>query len=228
MHLREKHANERHTCHICGAGFSQKRTLARHTLIHLDDKPFACDRCGYTCRRKQDLARHVHAMHSGKVRRKAHEERIADVLHTLQIKFTREYTIKARTFADRQFARIDFHINMPWGWLLFEVDEMAHCKYNVADECRRMEAIWLHTKAKFPEKQLHVIRYNPHAYKQDGVVLKPTQEQRVASIKESLAYVPHAQFVITYIYYRCTGNNPAITSDPGYTLAEFVRPNNTG
>ena len=79
MHLREKHANEQHICQICGAGFSQKRTLERHILIHLDDKPFACDRCGYTCRRKQDLIRHVHAMHSGKVRRKAHEERIADV-----------------------------------------------------------------------------------------------------------------------------------------------------
>ena len=85
-----------------------------------------------------------------------------------------------------------------------------------------------HMKAKFPDKFLHVIRYNPHNYKQDGTTIKHTPEQRVASIKASLAYVPNSQFVITYLYYRCTGHSPAITSDPGYTLGEFVRQNNAG
>jgi hypothetical protein len=160
---------------------------------------------------------------SSKVRRKRHEELVAKLFSTLQVTFTREFTVQVSTFAGRRSARIDFQISMSWGWLLFEVDEMAHCKYNISDECLRMAAISNYLRQKAPGLRLHIVRYNSHAYKQDGVVVKPTQEERVASIKESLAYIPETYFVITYLYYRSAGERPAITLDPEYTLKEYVR-----
>ena len=87
----------------------------------------------------------------------------------------------------------------------------------------RMAAIANHLKQNSPGMRLHIIRYNSHAFKQDGVVRKPTQEERVASIKESLAYVPETDFVIAYLYYRGSGGRPAITLDPQYTLQKYVR-----
>ena len=71
--------------------------------------------------------------------------------------------------------------------------------------------------------KLHVVRYNSHALKHDGVVSKPSQEERVESIKASLAYVPESDFVITYLYYRSSEGRPAITFDPEYTLQHYVR-----
>ena len=86
-----------------------------------------------------------------------------------------------------------------------------------------MAAIADYLRQTAPELSLHIARYNSHAFRQDGVVCKPTQEERVASIKESLAYVPEADFVITYLYYRSSGGRPAITMDPEYTLQNYVR-----
>ena len=140
--------------------------------------------------------------------------------------FTREFTIRVCTFGARKSARIDFHISFPWGWLLFEVDEMAHSRhsrYSVSDECLRMAAIATYLRQTAPGLKLHIVRYNSHAYRQDGVVCKPTQEERVASIKESLAYVPETDFAITHLYYRSSGGRPAITLDPHYTLQQYVR-----
>ena len=223
LHMREAHANDDHVCQECGAKFKRKRALERHMLCHNEEKPIACRQCGYKCRRKQDLKSHMRAMHSGKIRRKSHEEAVERIFYDLRITFTREFTVNVRTFASRKFARIDFHINKPWGWLLFEVDEMAHCTYNVSDECIRMHAIWQYLKARHPGMRLHIIRYNSHAYKEDGTVIKPSPTQRITSITESLSYVPETDFVITYLYYRRAGGRPAITLDPEYTLQDYVR-----
>ena len=80
LHVREKHATNAHVCQTCGSEFTHRRALERHVLVHSADKPIACAQCGYTCKRKQDLTRHVRAMHSGKVRRRQHEELLANFL----------------------------------------------------------------------------------------------------------------------------------------------------
>ena len=225
LHVREKHGtNNTNVCQTCGLAFTQRRALERHLLCHSDDKPIACTHCGYRCKRKQDLDRHLRTMHSaGKARRKRHEEFLAGFFRTLQITFTREFTVKVDTFGGRRSARIDFFIPMSFGWLLFECDELQHSSYTVAHECQRMQAIWEHHRQRYPDERLHIVRYNSHAYKQDGTIVKPTQEERVASIKESLAYIPETKFVITYLYYRTTAGFPAVTLDPEYTLKEYVR-----
>lgn len=226
LHMRERHGGQgQYTCQICAAEFAQQRTLDRHMLCHGQEKPFACSQCGYTCRRKQDLVCHVAAMHdSSKARRKRHEELVAQLFCSLRVTFTREFTVRVCTFGSRKSARIDFQISFPWGWLLFEVDEYAHTRYSIQDECMRMAAIATYLRQSAPGLRLHIVRYNSHAFKKDGgVIVKPTQEERVASIKECLAYVPETDFVITYLYYRSNDGRPAITSDPEYTLQEYVR-----
>ena len=225
LHMRERHGGQdRYTCQICAAEFAQQRTLDRHMLCHKDEKAFACSLCGYTCKRRQDLVCHVAAMHDpAKIGRKRHEELVARLFCSLRVSFTREFTIRVRTFGSRTSARIDFHINMPWGWLLFEVDEMAHNKYSISEECMRMAAIANHLKQNSPGMKLHIVRYNSHAFKQDGVVCKPSQEERVESIKANLAYVPDSDFVITYLFYRSANGRPAVTLDAEYTLQHYVR-----
>ena len=221
--MREKHASCAHLCQTCGLEFTHKRALERHLLCHSDDKPIACTECGYTCKRKQDIARHMRAMHSGKVRRKRHEEFLASFFASLQVTFTREYTIKIATFDGRKSARIDFYIPMSWGFLLFECDEMQHSSYNVLHECQRMEAIRNFHDQRYSDSSLHLVRYNSHAYKQDGEVKKPTQQDRIATIHECLEYVPERRFVITYVYYRAEQGRVAIAAHPEYTLQQYVR-----
>ena len=224
LHVREKHASNAHVCQTCGAEFTHKRTLDRHKLCHSDYMHFCCTLCGYQCRRKQDLDRHLRAMHSGRPHRKIHEEHLASFFCALDITFTREYTVNAPTFGGRKFARIDFYIPfLEWGDLLFECDELQHTAYSVANECQRMAAIYAFHKQKHPGRRLHIVRFNPHPYKQDGTIKKPTDEERKSSIQECLAYVPKTHFEITYLFYRNIGCVPAVTLDQNYTLREYVR-----
>jgi len=162
-------------------------------------------------------------MHSGKVRRKRHEEALASFFVTLGINFTREFVVKVATFSGRKSARVDFYIPMHWGSLLFEVDEMQHSSYNVLQECQRMDAIRKFHDQHYSDSSLHIVRYNSHAYKQDGEVKKPTQEERMAIIQDCLAYVPEGRFVITYVYYRAEHERVAISTHPEYTLQQYVR-----
>ena len=89
LHVREKHGSNAHVCQTCGLEFTHRRAMERHILCHSDVMHYGCTLCGYKCRRKQDLDRHLRTMHSGKVRRKRHEEvlanffqHIADNLHS--------------------------------------------------------------------------------------------------------------------------------------------------
>ena len=223
LHVKETHASRAHICEMCGLEFTHRRALERHLLCHSDEKPIACAKCGYACKRKQDLHRHTRAMHSGKPRRKQHEEILAGFFTSLHVTFTREYTLKIATFGGRKSARVDFYIPMPWGALLFECDEMQHSCYNVLHECKRMESIRDFYVRRFPDCLLHIVRYNSHAYKQDGLVRKPTHEERTATIKECLAYVPTVAFVITYVYYRAQHGCAVIATHPEYTLQQYVR-----
>ena len=224
LHVKEKHASGAHACQTCGLEFTHRRTLDRHILCHSAEKPIACAQCGYRCKRKQDLEQHIRCMHTGKPRRKRHEECLASFFLTLSIDFTRECVIKVDTFAGRRSARVDFVISMPFGYILFECDEFQHSAYSISNECQRMEALWGYHRLRYPDACLHIIRYNSHAYKEGGEIKKPTQQERAASIQECLAYVPADKFVITYLYYRTEHGRVAITTHPDYTLQQYVRP----
>ena len=86
-----------------------------------------------------------------------------------------------------------------------------------------MTAIWEYYRQRFPDDRLHIVRYNSHAYKQDGVIKKPSDQERMTRIQACLSYVPESPFVVTYIFYRLVGGVPAVTLDPAYTLREYAR-----
>ena len=200
----------------------QKRVLERHMLCH-QEATLMCDQCGYKCRRKQDLARHVRAMHTGKVRRRRHEEFIATLFRNVGVIFIREFVIRVATYAGRKFARIDFYIEMAWGDLYVECDEAQHQVIAIGDECKRMAAIWWHHRQCKPDRRLHIVRFNPTAYKEDGRIERATEDEQKESLLQALAYVPEAPFTISYLFYRVVNGQPAVTLDTDYTLREYVR-----
>jgi hypothetical protein len=106
---------------------------------------------------------------------------------------------------------------------LFEVDEMQHSSYRILHECQRMEALRRYHDQRYPAVALHIVRYNPQAYKQDGEVKKPTLQERTARIQECLEYVPESRFVISYVYYRTNSGRLAISDHPEYTLQQYAR-----
>ncbi|ELU18669.1 hypothetical protein CAPTEDRAFT_131120, partial [Capitella teleta] len=50
-------------CTICEKGFTAKTSLARHLRIHTGEKPFTCPVCAYASKKKDNLMRHVKAIH---------------------------------------------------------------------------------------------------------------------------------------------------------------------
>ena len=224
LHVKEKHGPNAHVCHICGQEFTYQRVLDRHMLCHDDNKPISCSVCGYTCKRRQDLIRHRKAMHSAdKPRRKRHEDTVASIFVDLGVRFTREFVVNVRTFAERRSARIDFYIQTAWGFLLFEVDEMQHSSYRVLHEMQRMQALQEYHQQRYPDLYIHIVRYNSHAYKQDGEVKRPTLEDRAAKIRECLEYQPKEQFEISYVYYRTNSGTLAVSEHPEFILRQHAR-----
>ena len=163
-------------------------------------------------------------MHSAqRPRRKIHEETIASIFMSMHIAFTREFVIKANTFAGRKSAIIDFYIQMRWGCVLFEVDEMQHSSYRVLHEMQRMVALRDFHFERYPHLRVHIVRYNSHPWKQNGEVKKPTHEERATKIQECLEYVPQARFEISYCFYRTHCGRLAISDNPDFTLQQFTR-----
>ena len=194
LHMKENHGSLDHVCHLCGMVFKYKRVFARHLLCHEESKPISCSVCGYKCKRKQDLIRHTRAMHSAeRPRRKTHEEAIASIFVPMHIEFANEFVAKTNTFAARKSAMIDFYIQRPWGFLLFEVDEFQHSGYRVLHEMQRMQALRDFHLQRYPDLYIHIVRYNCHAYKQGGEIKRPTLEDRASKIRECLRFPPQSR-----------------------------------
>uniref|UniRef100_A0A4W3GUP1 C2H2-type domain-containing protein n=1 Tax=Callorhinchus milii TaxID=7868 RepID=A0A4W3GUP1_CALMI len=55
---REAERQRQHKCEVCGKGFSQSCKLTAHRSVHTGNKPFACDTCGRSYNRLDNLRRH--------------------------------------------------------------------------------------------------------------------------------------------------------------------------
>ena len=86
-----------------------------------------------------------------------------------------------------------------------------------------MTAIREYHRRRFPNDRLHILRYNPHTFKQDGIVKKPSVDERTLSIQACLSHVLESDFTITYLFYRLFDSVPAVTLDSSFSLRDFVR-----
>ena len=105
----------------------------------------------------------------------------------------------------KKFVRVDFLLPKRWGWLVLEVDERQHrskSQYDIEWECTRMSLIFKYFIAKQPNSRLHIVRYNAHPYLQDGIIVKPSVEDRNRSLSLTLDHVPQAMLSITYRFYK--------------------------
>ena len=86
-----------------------------------------------------------------------------------------------------------------------------------------MDALRDYHFQRYPHLRVHIVRYNTHAWKQDGEVMKPTHEERAAKIQECLEYVPELQFEISYVFYRTKCGALAISEHPEFILQQYAR-----
>ena len=189
-------------------------------LVHSQEKPIHCPHCNYRCKRRWDLQKHLVSMHSGRPRRKRHEEEACTLLSEIGIIYEREKVIHFPSPAPRKFARVDVYVRALWGCIVFEVDEYAHSGYDVEYECTRMALIHRAMSAKLGG-HIHLIRYNPHPIRGKRA---HTPDERRAHISRALAHVPSECLTITYLFYRMASDGyPEIASSPAYRLKRYVR-----
>lgn len=62
--MRIHRAVREHSCRVCGKAFVEKSHRIRHERIHLDDKPFKCEKCDYASSRRDKLKEHCEKHHS--------------------------------------------------------------------------------------------------------------------------------------------------------------------
>ena len=189
---------------------------------HSDERPFRCQLCEYTTKRKADLSIHHRCMHTGRPRKKKREEDVAHFFDTQSMRYVREFNLSF-SGRPRKYARLDFLLEVPFGWVIFEVDERQHSQYAVSYECQRMALVLAEFTRMHQGKKLHIIRYNPDAFKGRSGLIKPTQAEREEEIRRAIEHVPDVHFTITYLFYRSNEGWPEIMYDEEYSLGEYVR-----
>ena len=58
------HNEKKHVCAVCEKKFTLHSNLMRHMLLHSNDKPFLCQHCGKSFKRKEYLKEHTKNIHS--------------------------------------------------------------------------------------------------------------------------------------------------------------------
>ncbi len=67
------------------------------------------------------------------------------------------------------------------------------------------------------------MRFNPDAYRENGLIVKHSVGERTDAIREAIDYVPQAALTITYLFYRSLDGLPEVVSHADYTLRDHVR-----
>ena len=198
---------------------------------HTGEKPYKCtwEGCDYACSTSGHLTSHFKANHTkeGIQRRKKQEERVAKALTEAGIEFEREVQVSFKCFkTDGHFSRIDFVIDMGSFKILLEVDEDQHSWYDVTCETRRMADIVTASRIQGVTRPLVFIRYNPHACRHDGKLIKKLKKDREAELVKRIKTMerPRQDLSIMYMYYDMEGDFPVVVRDPRYSpeLAKCV------
>ncbi|KAG6459863.1 hypothetical protein O3G_MSEX011656 [Manduca sexta] len=63
VHGEKKEKPRNHVCQMCGKGFTDKKALTQHEVIHSRDRPLSCDICQQTFKQKASLYTHRKRVH---------------------------------------------------------------------------------------------------------------------------------------------------------------------
>ena len=114
----------------------------------------------------------------------------------------------------KQFAKIDFVLGVPDGYVFLEVDEHQH-RFGYDNEslscdlkrmCSVMESLAIETNFDVPN--VYWLRYNPHAHRANGELVKVPKAEREARLLAWLnAFAFAAPFGIGYAFYDYDDDN---------------------
>jgi hypothetical protein len=212
----------------CEAAFIQSSILTRHKLTHTGEKPYVCDQsqCDAAFATRFNLNAHKYFYHSteGRQKRKREEEALAKVLNKHKIDFKREHHTTHSCWEDGTFSRTDFVMIEEARVIDGEVDEEQHKHYSVRCEVVRMINIEAARRLEGCRLPHVTIRFNPHAFRVDGVLQTIPKTKRLERFVEVMIDAVKSAvqpWTIIYMYYDgvTDGNGrivPSIWEDPDY------------
>ncbi len=109
---------------------------------------------------------------------------------------------------ETKHAFLDFLIAKPWGYVVLECDEDAHRHYDPSCDPRR-DFDTAASIAMGSGHKLRIVRYNPDAYKVDGITRKTSKAERMRRLLEVLDRPePSTQLERLFLFYdHCSGAN---------------------
>lgn len=135
--------------------------------------------------------------------RKVEEEKVANALKLSEVIFQREQyiTYKCMNDIDKKNANLDFVIELKLYRVILEVDEHQHKHYQPSCELSRMMFILEATQEN--KRPLLFIRYNPHAFKQNGVTKRVPTKKRFEVLLNIIRESTFDTFALVYLFYDC-------------------------
>jgi hypothetical protein len=224
-------------CPDCDSTFNNKHNLKTHRAYKhdVDVVWHYCDAdpsCTFKTKTGRGLAVHIKSMHSRVFaqRKQEQEEKVRKALldggwqeYTLAETmppvgfFRREKRIdfncakKAQPGAlanAKQFARIDFVLGVPGGYVFLEVDEDQHrfgyANDSLSCDMKRMASVMesLAVETNYDLPNVYWLRYNPHAHRANGGLVKvpkAERERRLLAWLEAFAFA--APLGVGYAFY---------------------------
>jgi hypothetical protein len=193
-------------------------------FTHTGEKPHKCKHEGCTAAFNQSnhLKSHNYYYHTqrGQQQRKREEVKIEKILP--KESFKREHQVDYRCIdPSLTFSRLDFLLPY-WknsGHVIIEVDEQQHSHISQSCETTRMNNVVTSWLLEGSDTPVVWIRYNPHAFKVDGVTTRTLQESRQKSLIEllnSLEFDNQPQVRVYYMFYDTQNGKPCVLDDPEY------------